>query len=192
VAKVTLSVSLLVCVALAACGGDGNDGGAGGGGDKTFQGDGYSFTYPGDWDELEGGEPSGQVGEPVSRALFGPSAGSDAMEIEVYRLNLSVTEDNLDELSGEIARVAEELFRQADGEIASGPTRVTVGGLPGFSFEGSAVDSLGVRVQAWLTFAFDRRTEYFVDCEFTPEGAEEMKQGCDQVLESFQVEQGAP
>jgi hypothetical protein len=65
---------------------------------------------------------------------------------------------------------------------------VTVGGLPGRSFEGSLVSSNGVHVQARLTFAFDGRTEYLLNCEFTPEGAEEMKRGCTQAVESFQVE----
>ena len=39
-----------------------------------------------------------------------------------------------------------------------------------------------------MTFAFDGRTEYFLDCEFTPERADEMKQGCEQAVESFHVE----
>jgi hypothetical protein len=106
----------------------------------------------------------------------------------VYRLNLAVTEGNFDEVSDEFTKTVGEVLRQADGDVTSGPTRVTVGGLPGLSFEGSLVNSQGVPVQTWLTFAFDERTEYLLNCEFTPEGAEEMKRGCEQVVESFQVE----
>jgi hypothetical protein len=35
---------------------------------------------------------------------------------------------------------------------------------------------------------YDGKTEYFINCQFAPEAAEEMKQGCEQVAESFQVE----
>ena len=50
------------------------------------------------------------------------------------------------------------------------------------------MNSDGVPVQTWLTYAFDGRTQYVLDCEFTPERAEEMKRGCEQVVGSFQVE----
>jgi hypothetical protein len=186
-----LSLIVFVCLALAACGGDGDDGGARSG-DKTFEGDGYSLTYPEEWIEMEAGEPAGQTGddEPLSDAMFGPQAeGSDNhMNVLVFPLNLAVTEANLDEVSDEFARLVGEALRQADGEVTSGPTRVTVGGLPGLSFDGSLVNSNGVHVQTWSTFGFDGRTEYFLNCEFRPERAEEMKRGCNQVVQSFQVE----
>jgi hypothetical protein len=164
--------------------------GGGGGENNTFEGDGYSFTYPGEWVEAEPGEAAGQTeGEPLAETAFGPELpGPDNLDVLVYRLNLAVTERNFDEVSYEFARVVGEVLRQADGDVTSGPTRVTVGGLPGLSFEGSLVNVNGVPVQAWLTFAFDGRTEYLLDCEFTPERAEEMKRGCDQVVRSFEVE----
>ena len=48
----------------------------------------------------------------------------------------------------------------------------------------------GARVESRvnLLLLFDGATEYFLNCQYTPSGAEEMKQGCDQVVESFQVE----
>jgi hypothetical protein len=164
--------------------------GGGGGEDNTFEGDGYSFTYPGEWVQGEPGEAAGQTGgEPLSEAAFAPEfEGSDNLLVQVYRLKLAVTEGNFDEASDEFATLIGEALRQADGDLTSGPTRVTVGGLPGLSFEGSLVNADGVHVRAWATVAFDGRTEYVLECEFTPERAEEMKRGCNQVLESFQVE----
>jgi hypothetical protein len=35
---------------------------------------------------------------------------------------------------------------------------------------------------------FDEGTEYFLNCQFTREGAEEMKRGCERVVNSFQLE----
>jgi hypothetical protein len=46
----------------------------------------------------------------------------------VYRLNLAVTEGNFDEVSDEFTKTVGEVLRQADGDVTSGPTRVTVGG----------------------------------------------------------------
>jgi hypothetical protein len=46
--------------------------------------------------------------------------------------------------------------------------------LPGLAFEGTLVNSDGVPVEARLTLAFDAGTEYVLDCEYTPERAEEM------------------
>lgn len=69
-----------------------------------------------------------------------------------------------------------------------GPTSVTIDGLPGLSWEGSLVNVDGVTVQSRFTSLWDGSTEYWMNCQFTPEHAEEMKRGCDQVEESFQVE----
>jgi hypothetical protein len=65
---------------------------------------------------------------------------------------------------------------------------VTIDGLPGLRFEASGLDPEGVRVQSRLIFVFDGRTVYALNCQFTPETAEEMKRGCEQVVESLQVE----
>jgi hypothetical protein len=61
-------------------------------------------------------------------------------------------------------------------------------GCQAYAFEASALATEGVRVQSRLVVVFDGTTEYALNCQFTPEAAEEMKQGCDQVVESFKVE----
>jgi hypothetical protein len=163
-------------------------GGGNGAGDKTYEGDGYSFTYPGEWDEGETGEGSAQAGQAISSVAFAPGEGADLLNVEVYRVGVSVTEANIDQLSGELAHQVDELLQQADGRLTGGPIRVTLGGLPGFRFDGSLVSVDGVRVQSRLIFVFDGGTEYFLNCQFTPESAAEMKRGCDQVVKSFQVQ----
>jgi hypothetical protein len=65
---------------------------------------------------------------------------------------------------------------------------VTVDGLPALRLEATARDPAGVRVRSRSILVFDGTIEYFVDCQVTTEGAEEMKRGCDQVVSSFQVE----
>jgi len=170
VPKVTTSgLVLVVCLALTACSGD--DGG--GGGDKTFQGDGYSFTYPGEWDERE-------VDEITPGALlltaFAPTEGLNALIFEVSDAGQSITESNIDSVAEDVAGALQE--------STEGPTRVTVAGLPGLRIISYPQSDLTRRI----TTVFDRRTAYVFDCGFTPERADEMKRGCEQAEKSFQVE----
>jgi hypothetical protein len=159
----------------------------GGDGDETFEGDGYSFTYPGEWEELEG-QAYVATGDEVSSATLGPEEGANVLTFTVYRLNLAVTEANLDQVADEITDVLGGLLEEAQGSVTEGPTRVSVAGLPAFRVEGSAVNPEGVRTQGELTLIFDGTTEYFLNCQFTPDRAQEMQEGCDQVLDSFAVE----
>jgi PsbP len=181
--KVTLVTCVLAAslVTAAGCGG--------GNGDDTFEGDGYSFTYPEEWIELEPGEARGHAGgEAISTTAVGPDEGADVLFVDVYRLRLRVTERIFDEVTRELAAVFAQAFSQAGGRITAGPTRVTVDGLPALRLEGFALSPDDVRVQSRVTAVFDGMTEYALNCQYTPEGAEEMERGCDQVFESFQVE----
>lgn len=157
-----------------------------GGGDKTFEGEGYSFTYPGKWHPVEGGGAA-EFGDRVSSVTLAPSEGASGLTLNVYRLRGSVTESNIETIAPEVASVTAEIFHQAGGRTTAGPRRVSGAGLPGFSAEGMAVTPKGVHVQSLVTLLFDGKTEYFVNCQFTPDQAEEMRKGCDQVLGSFQV-----
>jgi hypothetical protein len=182
VPKVTF-VFALACLAVTACGGGGNDNGDG---DKTFEGDGYSFTYPGAWDEQDP-EAGAEGGEVLSSAYVGQD-NTDVLAILLYPLRASITEDNIDDYADDVAEQARGIYEGLDGQLTAGPTPVTLDGLPGFRYEGSLVNVDGVRVQARVTDVFDGLTEYYLYCQFTPEHAEDMKRGCDQVLESFQVD----
>jgi hypothetical protein len=161
--------------------------GGGGGEDNTFEGDGYSFVYPGEWVESEG-EVVAQAGDCSPPAYFGPEEGSDALVVGVCRLRIPITEESIDELSDQFAAEVNQVFREGQGRITKGPTRATVDGLPALRFEGSTFDPDGVRVQSRLVFVLDGTTEYYLNCQFTPERAQELKRGCGQAVESFQVE----
>jgi hypothetical protein len=158
-----------------------------GGGDKTFEGDGYSFTYPGSWEEFENAPSAAATGTVVSSKSFAPERGGSGFVITVYRLSSSVTADNIDSIAPEVAAVTEQIFRQAGGQMTARPTKVTVAGHPGFSAKGTAVTPQGTRVQSRVTLVFDGTTEYFLTCQFTPDAAEEMLKGCNKVLESFEL-----
>jgi hypothetical protein len=159
----------------------------GGGGDKTFEGEGYSFTYPGKWHQVEGGGAA-EIGDRVSSVTLAPSEGASGLTVNVYRLKVPVTESNIETFAPETASVTAQIFRQSGGRTTAGPKRVSAAGLPGFSAEGMAVTPKGVHVQSLVTLLFDGTKEYFLNCQFTPDQAEETRKGCDQVLGSFHVE----
>jgi hypothetical protein len=172
-----LGMGLLVAALLAGCGG----------GDKTFDGDGYSFTYPGDWEEREGGGFAAQVGNRVSSVAFAPASGASGLTVTVYDLQIPVTTSNIDAIAPEVSAVNDQIFRQAGGRVTEAPTRVTVAGHPGFSAKGLAVTPQGVRVQSQITMLFDGKTEYFLNCQLTPDQAEEMTAGCRKAVDTFEL-----
>jgi len=169
--KVALVTFVLVgaLAASAGCGGGGGDGG----GDKTFEGDGYAFTYPGDWDEREFGEVT--PGAALTTA-FAPEEGLNGLIFEINDTGNPVTESNIDALAEDLAGAIQE--------STEGPTRLTVSGLPALRIVSHPQSGLTRRI----TTVFDGTTAYVFDCGFTPPLAEKMKLGCDQVEESFQVE----
>jgi hypothetical protein len=156
----------------------------------TFEGDGYSFSYPEEWFEFEEVETRAQAGSAISSVSFGPRLGSDVLGVDVYRLRIPVTRQNLGAVSDELVAEIDALVRQAQGRITAGPARVTVDGLPALRLEASVLDPDGARVQSRLVFVFDGTTEYLLNCQFTPEGAAEMTAGCERAVESFRVTPG--
>jgi hypothetical protein len=163
--RVTLviSLSLAALVAGGACGG--------GDGDKTFRGEGYSFTYPGEWDERDVEATPGAV----LTTAFAPEGGLNALIFEV-NTGPPVTESNIDAFEDQLA--------EAIQESTEGPTRLRVAGLPALRIVAHPQSGTTRRV----TTVFDEETAYIFDCGFTPSREDEMTRGCDQVEDSFQVE----
>jgi len=159
-----------------ACGGGG--GGETSGAEETFQGDGYSFTYPGTWAE--------KGGERYDAYLTPADHGGGDVSLIVHRdaVGIPVTEANIDQLLRE-SRPAVDAY-VSGGLLESGPTKVTYAGLPGLRFEASlTVAGLAARERG--TWLFDGTTEYVFRCLFVPAAAEEVGQACDRILTSFQT-----
>jgi hypothetical protein len=98
-----------------------------------------------------------------------------------------VTDANLDDAKAQIARQLAQLFEQAGG-VMSEPTDTTLAGLRGFRSEGSGRIVSGGRFRSEIVVAFDSNTIYVLNCQFRPARTAEMKRGCDQVVESFEVD----
>jgi hypothetical protein len=167
VRKVTIALLVALPLSLAACGGGGGDGG------KTFDGDGYSFTYSSDWEELDAGEANPDA---TLLTAFGPGEGLDAMLFEVFEGGSQVDESNIGAFEEDLAA--------AISETTEGPTRPTVAGLPALRILAHPQPDRRRRV----TTVFDGTTMYIFDCGYATDRAAEMLEGCDLIEESLEID----
>jgi hypothetical protein len=160
---------------------------------KTFEGDGYSFSYPRKWVKARNGEkqgggfitafaPDGEIAAADAAALgadvlaaFAP--GDDALALIAER------EEPLGEQEWDSYMEYRRKLLEENGELLERPTRVTVGGLPALR---SVVDlGDGVALQETIIFNDTVGMAYFLECRFS---SDEMERGCDQAKETFEVE----
>jgi hypothetical protein len=156
--------------------------------DKSFEGHGITFTYPGGWNEAEETSTAVSSGNQRWSESFGID-GNNFVSLTEYELNIEVGEENISELEQEIGETIEQLTQQAGGSVDEGPSEVTMGGFPGFRFELSGVEAEGGTVASSILLVFDGTTEYFLNCQFTDEHKDEIDEGCTQIIDSFQVTQ---
>jgi hypothetical protein len=83
-----------------------------------------------------------------------------------------------------VSAVATQLAEALSGTVTDGPRRIEMGGLPGFSiriegrYGGQLLTVEGV-------FLARGTTQYFLECQFTPDHAREIRSGCEQVMRTF-------
>jgi hypothetical protein len=179
--RISLTVALSAAVVsgsatLVSCGGAESE--------KTFAGEGYAFTYPGGWEQVQS-KIGVRQGSSSSSVTLAPGNGSDGLLVEVYRVPDPVTKRNIKRVSATVAEQAEQGFE--DGRVVAGPTVGTVADRPAFRLELSFTDG-SQPLHSQMIFLFEGTTEYFLNCQFTQERAEEMKRVCEQVVNSFQLD----
>lgn len=153
-------------------------------GGGTYDCHGVAFTYPSSWSVIGG------AGIPHSGNLeFGEVVGLDPLnnvEVQGYRLSKPVDDSNANRLEREMSQAADQLAAAVSGKVTGGPTRVEVGGLPGFrlrvegSYAGQPLTVTGVAL-------FRGTTQYFLECQFTPDHARDIRAGCRQILRTFRA-----
>jgi len=153
----------------------------GGDGDKTYEGDGYAFTYPGDW---EGGNSASITGNDRD-ALVGPPGrgGLEYVAVLVNEGRPSVTDDNIVEA---IADLAEELAQ--DGGLLDGPEQIEVGGLPAAQANFRATNDEGVEIRSRQTYVYQGTTWYLIICNAPPAQFDDHSVGCDRVESSLRFD----
>ena len=153
-------------------------------GGGTYDCHGVEFTYPSSWSMIDDARilNSGNL-------EFGDVVGLDALnnvQVQGYRLSKPVDDSNADRLEREMSQAADELAAAVSGQVTGGPTRVEIGGLPGFRFrvEGSYG---GQPLTVTGVVLFRGTTQYFLECQFTPDHARDIRAGCRQVMRTFRA-----
>jgi hypothetical protein len=195
--KATVATCFLAALlaAGAGCGGGESDGEGNGEtppAGKAFRGGGLSFTYPAKWNVREAGEPMADADYQVS--VGPPGRPHDQITVTIAELGIvidgkdvEITEANIDENKDFIVSGVEAAVGFGGGELSE-PTRVSLGGLPGYRYEVSNVtDTAGGKVDSRVTDVFQGSRRYTVVCAHTPDRVEEIEQACDQVLDGFRV-----
>ena len=154
---------------------------------KTYQGHGVLFEYPAGWQQISNLQDVAGSSNELWQIAVGVGPDEVSMVIvEAYRLGAPVTAENLAEVKPEAATAVRQLLEQLGGAMQSGPEELTVGGLPGLRFRGTATIE-ATPVESTVVFVFDQTTQYALNCQHTPETAAEIQRGCDQILRTFTV-----
>jgi hypothetical protein len=164
-------------VVLAACGSQG----------KLYEGDGVSFEYPSHWRTVDQVRSRATLGEPLSRTVVGIDEGNFVL-VSTYRVTVNITEGNVDDYVAQAVSEIGDAIREGGGRLTEEPTRISLGDLPGVRLGASGTNPDGVAVINTIVVAFRGTTEYFVNCQHTPDHAEEIGGGCDRIVETFRVQ----
>jgi hypothetical protein len=159
-------------------------------GAQTYRGNSVSFDYPAGWEEgtIESRAETG--GDELWEVAF-VLEGASLVSVAAYRLNMPVTAENLDAAKAEFEEVVRELVDQLGGTVQSGPEEITAAGKPGLRFRATATVD-GTSFESTLVFIFDGTTEYYLNCQYTAEWAEDIERGCEQIVRTFTVDTVEP
>lgn len=171
----TLAAALLAAVALAGCGGSG---------ENSFDTPTYpfSFDYPGGWtlSRAATSEGGGAL-RALSVALKEPY---DQVTIMQYKLKKTLPR-GANGFRPEINRIVARLTKQARGSAGKGRV-VKYGGVPGYQYVLSYPVGGGVRLQSRMTFLFKGDNEFQIACQSSEKNREELERGCEKILGSLE------
>jgi hypothetical protein len=174
-----IALAIAALLALSACGG----------GPNSFEVGTHSFEYPEGWSELEAEFVAETPNNTSSVSVGPPEEGVNLVTVGRFQVPVAVTAENLEEYRDDITAGVEQLFAQADGSIEEGPIPITVGGLPGYRFEGTSTTPIEGEgdVHTRSIQVYSGETGFFINCQYAPDAQEEILAGCQQVVDSFSV-----
>ena len=95
-----------------------------------------------------------------------------------YDLRRAVTRTNVGEVRAEVDGVIKGLA----GRAVPG-TSITFGGLPGYRYRVPLQAPQGAISRLYVLF--DRKVEYFLNCQSTPESRDRLDRACDRALDTL-------
>jgi hypothetical protein len=182
----TPAAATSVAAATGATGSSGATGASPSAGAALYSDNGVSFQYPASWETLNINSTSASTSaKPDWQTAVGPGPGSDFVTVNQYTVPQAVTSANIDSSAPTFTKQITSLFTSTGGSLSSGPTDLTVAGLPALEYEGDAKMTDGTDVATELVLAWDGTTEYFFNCQTTPAHSSEVDAGCAQVIATF-------
>jgi hypothetical protein len=169
------ALALAACaLALAACGGSGDSG------PKTFQEDGFAFTfeYPNSWVPSDKATVADQLGASADKTIGIGLDDDDGIILQSYTLNTEITASNLDLAKKEL----DGLMSQVDPS-ATGQTGDTAG-FPSITYDAVAIPT-PTDGESRLVALFQGDQEYLINCQSTPDHRDEVNAACDQALSTL-------
>ena len=142
---------------------------------------GVSFEYPNDWQRLDPTtiRSSGNV---LCTDVVGIRDETDAV-VQVFSMAEPVTDAHDPALISQI----QGLLATAGYVISGGPDEITLGGLPAIRL--LTTFSVGGRdYEGAVVAAFAGTKEYWLNCEWTVDAAAEGARGCDQIVNTFNID----
>jgi uncharacterized RDD family membrane protein YckC len=142
------------------------------------------FEYPSSWSVV-----SDVKVMTTGNLVFADVLGLDAVnnvELQAYKLNQRIDRSNIAQSQQEVSAAAAQLAEALSGTVTDGTTRIEMGGLPGFSIRIEGM-SEGRRLTVEAVFLVRGTTQYFLECQFTPDHASEIQSGCEQVMRTFRA-----
>lgn len=153
----------------------------------TYASNGVTFDYPADFIDVTSQESFNAQTQAANQA-WGVDLGFanliDVVDITAYE-KTGVTPANLAEHKTEITNTITGLF--AATATVNGPIDTTMGGLPGYEFDGSDTLGDGTPYTSVVILVFSDSLEYFVNCQSTAAHSAEIAAGCDEIRSTFAV-----
>ena len=164
--------------------------------DREYKGHGISFRYPRNLAPAESRGVNAKTSIGLWTEMFSPTAAAkdpgttaDIAFITEFRTSFAISKESLAANSGSISASVARFARQAGGSLLAGPTKVTMGGLPGYEFRISAKTIRGRSSASRLVIVWKGATEYSLNCQHLVGGtrAAEIERGCKMIVGSFKV-----
>ena len=157
----------------------------------------FSFSYPAQWDRLEGEEPAAISGsDDYGRHAFGPDRDHVVTVAYVQDLPDRITAGNVEQLIPGyrriFARFNESLRRGGRAaRVLLPPTVTEAAGLPAVESRAASRDERGREIRTRSITIYSGNEQYVVGCRRPVKedaGTRAADRGCEQVLETLQIE----
>jgi hypothetical protein len=156
----------------------------------TYHGHGISFKIPDGWRRANKASYQSEIGTEIWSEGFAPAAGNDAVLVTAYSTHVAITRANADRYASAVSSAVSRAFESAGGTVSSGPTSMTMGGLPGYGFETSLPVKDGGTLESRLALVWKGKTEYYVNCqhEVGSNRTSEIERGCKTITSTFKLD----